>query len=61
MRPSGRVNAFFTVAADSRRMSKAIALTRSTLRHGTDFARLAIVLACAGALILAGEALPLSL
>jgi hypothetical protein len=39
-------------------MSKAIALTRSTFRHGADLARPAIVLACAGALILAGQALP---
>ena len=39
-------------------MSKAIALARSSLRHGADAARLAIVLACAGALILAGQALP---
>ena len=42
-------------------MSKAVALTRSTIRHSADLARLVIVLACAGALILAGEALPLSL
>ncbi len=40
-------------------MSKAIALTRSAARHSADTARLAIVLACAGALILAGQALPL--
>jgi hypothetical protein len=40
-------------------MSKAIALTRSAARHGGQTARLAIVLACAGALILAGQALPL--
>ena len=40
-------------------MSKAIALTRHALRHSADSARLAIVLACAGALILAGQALPL--
>lgn len=40
-------------------MSKAIAIARQSARHGADFARLAIVLACAGALILAGEALPL--
>jgi hypothetical protein len=39
-------------------MSKAIALARSTFRHGADLARLAIVLACAGAVILAGQALP---
>ena len=40
-------------------MSKAIALTRRTLRHGADIARLVIVLVCAGSLILAGQALPL--
>ena len=40
-------------------MSKAIALTRRSARHGADCARLAIVLACAGALIMAGQALPL--
>jgi hypothetical protein len=40
-------------------MSKAMALTRNMVRHGADAARLAIVLACAGALILAGQALPL--
>ena len=39
-------------------MSKAIALTRSTVRQGADYARAAIVLACATALILAGQALP---
>ena len=39
-------------------MSKTIALTRSAARLGADYARLAIVLACAGALILAGQALP---
>ena len=39
-------------------MSKAIALARQTVRHGADVARLGIVLACAGALILAGQALP---
>jgi hypothetical protein len=42
-------------------MSRAIALARQTARHGADFARVAIVLACAGALILAGEALPFGL
>ena len=42
-------------------MSNAVTLARRTLRDSADFARLAIVLACAGALILAGEALPLSL
>ena len=36
-------------------MSKAIALALNS----ADYARLAIVLACAGALILAGQALPL--
>jgi hypothetical protein len=40
-------------------MSKAVTIARNTLRHGADHARLAIVLACAGALILAGQALPL--
>ena len=39
-------------------MSKAIALTRSAARHGADYARVAIVLACAAALIMAGRALP---
>ncbi len=39
-------------------MSKAIALTRSAVRHGADHARAAIVLACAAALILAGQAFP---
>jgi len=41
-------------------MSKAVALTRKTIRESADHARLAIVLACAGALIFAGQALPLS-
>ena len=41
-------------------MSKAVSLARSTIRDGVDLARLVIVLTCAGALILAGEALPLS-
>jgi len=40
-------------------MSKAISLARQTVRHSADAARLAIVLACAGALIFAGQALPL--
>jgi hypothetical protein len=39
-------------------MSKVIALTRSAARHGADYARVAIVLACAASLILAGQALP---
>jgi hypothetical protein len=39
-------------------MSKAASIARSTLRDAAHFARLAIVLACAGALILAGRALP---
>ena len=39
-------------------MSKAIALTRRAARHSADYARMVIVLACAAALILAGEALP---
>jgi hypothetical protein len=42
-------------------MSKAIASARRTARFGADYARLAIVLACAGALILARQALPLGL
>ena len=46
-------------------MSKALAISstyaRNTLRDSADYARLAIVLASAGALILAGEALPLGL
>ena len=37
---------------------KAIALTRNAARHGADYARLTVVLACAAALILAGQALP---
>ena len=40
-------------------MSKAIALTRNAARHGAEPLRLAIVLTCAVALILAGQALPL--
>jgi hypothetical protein len=39
-------------------MSKAIALTRTAVRHGADHARWAIVLGCAAALIMAGQALP---
>ncbi len=39
-------------------MSKALALTRTAVRHGADHARVAIVFACAAALILAGQALP---
>ena len=39
-------------------MSKAVSLARKTVRDSADFARLAIVLACAGALILAGQAAP---
>lgn len=39
-------------------MSKAIALTRSAARHTADLARIAIVLSCATALILAEQALP---
>jgi hypothetical protein len=37
------------------------ALTRHALRHSADTARLVIALGCAGALILAGEALPFAL
>jgi hypothetical protein len=39
-------------------MSKAIAVTRRAARQGADHARVAIVLACAAALIMAGQALP---
>jgi hypothetical protein len=39
-------------------MSKAIALARNTVRDTADYARLAIAFICAGALILAGQALP---
>jgi hypothetical protein len=39
-------------------MSKAASITRKTAVGAVDFARAAIVLACAGALILAGQALP---
>ena len=39
-------------------MSKAVSLARKAVRDRADYARLAIVLACAGALILAGQALP---
>jgi hypothetical protein len=42
-------------------MSKARSLTRDAVRYGADWARLTIVLACAGALILAGDALPFGL
>jgi hypothetical protein len=42
-------------------MSKARSLPRDAVRHGADWARMVIVLACAGALILAGDALPLGL
>lgn len=40
-------------------MSRAIALARQAASHRTDAARVAIVLVCAGALIFAGQALPL--
>ena len=39
-------------------MSKAVTLTRHAVRRSADFARLAIVLTCAAALIMAGQALP---
>ena len=39
-------------------MSKAIALSRKALRNGADRTRVAVVLGCAVALILAGRALP---
>jgi hypothetical protein len=41
-------------------MSKAIALTVQSVRDNADWARATIVLTCAAALILAGQALPLS-
>ena len=40
-------------------MSKAASIARKTAFGAADYARAAIVLACAGALILAGQALPL--
>ena len=42
----------------SKAPKSAAALTRTAVRHGADYARLAIVLACAAALIMAGQALP---
>lgn len=39
-------------------MSKAIAFTRTAVRHSAVPARLAIVLGCAAALIMAGRVLP---
>ena len=39
-------------------MSKAATFARRTFRDSVDFVRMAIVLGCAGALILAGQALP---
>jgi hypothetical protein len=39
-------------------MSKAAILARSTVRNAAGHARAAIVIACAAALILAGQALP---
>jgi len=39
-------------------MSKVVAIARHAFRDNVDFARMAIVLGCAAALILAGEALP---
>jgi hypothetical protein len=39
-------------------MDKAFALTRTTARIGAGYARVAVVFACASALILAGQALP---
>jgi hypothetical protein len=39
-------------------MSKAIVLTRTAVRHSAEPVRLAIVLACAAALILAGQPVP---
>ena len=40
-------------------MSKAIAQLRHTVGDSADLARLAIVVACGAALILAGQAFPL--
>jgi hypothetical protein len=40
-------------------MAKAVALARTYAGHPAELARVAIVLACAGALILAERALPL--
>jgi hypothetical protein len=40
-------------------MSKAVSIARKTAFAAADYTRAAIVLACAGALILAGQALPL--
>jgi hypothetical protein len=40
-------------------MSTALALARTTVRDSADFARTAIVLACAAALVFAGQAFPL--
>ena len=39
-------------------MSKAATFVRRTFRDSVDFVRMAIVLGCAGALILAVQALP---
>ena len=39
-------------------MSKAATFARRTFRDSVDVVRMAIVLGCAGALILAGQALP---
>ena len=39
-------------------MTKAVSITRTAVRDSADYARLAIVLVCAGALILAGQPLP---
>lgn len=40
-------------------MSKVIAIARLTARRSAGSARAAVVLACAGALIMAGQVLPL--
>ncbi len=58
--PLGRIYRFLnppgrTVAP----MSKAISIARTAAVRSAGHARIAIVLACAAALILAGEALPL--
>lgn len=39
-------------------MSKAASVVRKTVLGAADYARIAIVIACAGALILAGQSIP---
>ena len=40
-------------------MTKVLALARNTVRDSADYLRVAVVVGCAAALILAGQALPL--